>query len=64
MKLFIIIYVAGQIGGYAGPLPYDETECHKRIEEMVAGKTEQLKEAKMEFKCEKRFFKPKLEVKD
>ncbi|QIG76187.1 hypothetical protein EVC24_166 [Rhizobium phage RHph_I4] len=29
-KLFLIMYVTGQIGGYAGPLPYDKTECDSR----------------------------------
>ena len=30
MKLFMIIYVMGSVGGYAGPLPYDMVECQKR----------------------------------
>lgn len=30
MKLFLILYAAGKIGGIAGPLPYDLAECQKR----------------------------------
>lgn len=30
MKLWIIIYVAGQIGGSVGPVPYDVAECNSR----------------------------------
>lgn len=33
MKLFLIIYSAGQIGGVAGPLPYDMKECEYRRDE-------------------------------
>jgi hypothetical protein len=31
MKLYIVIYIAGLIGGVVGPLPYDEDECKTRI---------------------------------
>lgn len=34
MKLFLIIYAAGHIGGFAGPLPYDMGECVARRDEM------------------------------
>jgi hypothetical protein len=34
MKLFLIIYIAGKIGGVAGPLPYDMAECQRRAASM------------------------------
>ncbi len=30
MNLFIVIYIAGQIGGTVGPLPYGMEECQLR----------------------------------
>lgn len=41
MKLFLIIYAAGKIGGVVGPLPYDLAECQVRADEMTA-KTEMI----------------------
>lgn len=32
MKLWFVIYIGSQIGGSAGPLPYDMTECLRRAE--------------------------------
>lgn len=34
MKLFLVIYMANQIGGVAGPLPYDYDECQSRVQVM------------------------------
>jgi hypothetical protein len=34
MKLFVVIYIAGQIGGTVGPVPYDMDECRVRAAEM------------------------------
>lgn len=34
MKLFLIIYTSGQIGGSVGPLPYDMAECEIRRDEL------------------------------
>jgi hypothetical protein len=31
MKLYIVIYLAGLIGGTIGPLPYDMEECQRRV---------------------------------
>ncbi len=36
MKLWLIIYAAGQICGFAGPLPYDMSECIVRRDAMRA----------------------------
>ncbi len=36
MKLFIVIYIAGLIGGTIGPLPYDFKECKRRAAEKMA----------------------------
>lgn len=36
MKLYIVIYMAGLIGGTVGPLPYDEAECRRRIDALTA----------------------------
>lgn len=36
MKLFLVIYAAGHIGGVAGPLPYGMAECEARRDEMRA----------------------------
>lgn len=30
MDLFLILYVGAKIGGFGGPLPYDEAECRAR----------------------------------
>ena len=32
--LWLIIYTAGTIGGFAGPVPYDMDECIKRRDDM------------------------------
>lgn len=37
MKLYMVIYIAGLIGGTAGPLPYGEDECHARADAMLVG---------------------------
>lgn len=29
-KLFLVIYITGQVGGSVGPLPYDMRECLRR----------------------------------
>lgn len=34
MKLFMVIYIVGQIGGTVGPLPYGMEECQRRAAEM------------------------------
>lgn len=36
MKLFMIIYLAGQVGGAIGPLPYGVEECRSRADELIA----------------------------
>lgn len=33
MKLWIVIWMSGEIGGVAGPLPYDHAECMRRADE-------------------------------
>lgn len=33
IKLFIVLYVSGQVGGTWGPLPYGIEECEDRAEE-------------------------------
>jgi len=40
--LWLIIYTAGNIGGFAGPLPYDMNECIRRRDEMRAAQSEGL----------------------
>lgn len=37
MKLYMIIYVAGLIGGTVGPLPYGMDECERRVGGMKDG---------------------------
>lgn len=36
MKLYIVIYIAGLIGGTVGPLPYGIAECESRATELNA----------------------------
>lgn len=36
MKLFLVLYVGTHIGGYWGPLPYEMSECHRRMAEFQA----------------------------
>lgn len=36
MKLYLVIYMAGLIGGTVGPLPYGIEECHSRASEILA----------------------------
>ena len=36
MKLYMIIYIMGKIGGYVGPLPYDMNECQVRTKELFS----------------------------
>ena len=33
MKLYLVVYTIGVIGGVFGPLPYDEPECRARAAE-------------------------------
>ncbi|QNH72159.1 hypothetical protein P11VFA_004 [Rhizobium phage P11VFA] len=40
MKLFMILYTMGQIGGTAGPLPYDINECKQRAAALQANVTQ------------------------
>ena len=35
MNLFMIIWIAGHIGGVIGPLPYDSVECRSRAAEVM-----------------------------
>lgn len=35
-KLYIVIYLAGHIGGTVGPLPYGFEECDRRAAEQMA----------------------------
>jgi hypothetical protein len=37
VKLWMVIYLAGQIVGTVGPLPYDEPECVRRVVDKMAG---------------------------
>lgn len=30
MKTFVVFYIAGQVGGFVGPLPYDMSQCLAR----------------------------------
>lgn len=36
MKLFLIVWYYGTIGATVGPLPYDQAECEKRAEALIA----------------------------
>ena len=36
MKLYMVIYLAGQIVGTVGPLPYDAKLCEQRAAEKMA----------------------------
>lgn len=36
MKLFLLIYALGQVGGFAGPLPYGMDECLSNAAGMTA----------------------------
>lgn len=36
MKLFMVIYFAGQIGGTVGPLPYGIEECRTRAADIMS----------------------------
>ena len=36
MRLYIVIYLAGLVGGTVGPLPYDEAECERRVSAQMA----------------------------
>lgn len=42
MKLYLIIYTAGQIGGFAAPLPYDMAECTARRDDLRTSQAEVL----------------------
>lgn len=59
-KLFLILYVAGKIGGTWGPLPYDAVECERRAsllrEDII--KHEQM--SGWEVSCEHRQVRPEL----
>jgi hypothetical protein len=57
-KLYIVIRVAGLIGGTVGPLPYDQAECERRIAEFNAKA-----EGHAAFTCEFHTERPKLEIK-
>jgi len=35
MKLYIVVYLAAEIAMTIGPVPYDETECRRRVEEKM-----------------------------
>jgi hypothetical protein len=58
VKLFMVIYIVGKIGGTVGPLPYGIDECEIRAADMLAGldKTvvtpEGHRASDVEFKCE------------
>lgn len=34
MNLWLIVYVFGKVGGFAGPLPYGLDECNTRAKEL------------------------------
>jgi hypothetical protein len=36
MSLFMVIYIAGQVGATVGPLPYGIEECERQAAEKVA----------------------------
>lgn len=36
MKLFMVLYIAGPIGGTIGPLPYGMVECQQRAADLLA----------------------------
>lgn len=36
MKLFMVIYFAGQVAGSVGPLPYGIEECRQRSADILA----------------------------
>lgn len=42
MKLWLVVYMFGEIGGVAGPLPYDMVECRTRAAALQAGVAERI----------------------
>jgi hypothetical protein len=32
MSIYLVVYIAGLVGGSIGPLPYDMAECQRRAE--------------------------------
>lgn len=52
MKLWMVIYLAGKIGGVAGPLPYDLAECQSRIADMQHEARQPPASLGLSFKCE------------
>jgi len=51
MSLFVVIYISGVIGGYAGPLPYDYQECRARAQELQDA-ADKKPELEVRFTCE------------
>ena len=69
MKLFMVIYVSGLIGGTIGPLPYDETECERRAVRLMnlcdPTKTAHGRTcADIRFKCERHNSRPVITFND
>ena len=66
LKLFLLIWVNGYIGGVAGPLPYDEAECLRRAADFqaradaVGPNTEGY--AELEFRCEWHAERPEMNL--
>lgn len=59
MKLFMVIYVGGLVGGTIGPLPYDMDECERRMAEISEGKDDALRKYSVTFACEFHNERPK-----
>lgn len=67
IKLYLIIYMGGLIGGTVGPLPYDEAECKHRAADLakaynVARGLEGVSGDQFAFKCEWHEQRPALQM--
>lgn len=65
VKLYMLLVVAGEIGGTFGPLPYDMAECLLRAEERavevsVAAKEKGLPDPGFTWRCVERAERPQL----
>lgn len=50
MKLFLVVYLNGVLGGWAGPLPYGIEECTARAEVFQA--EDDARDGPLLFRCE------------
>lgn len=62
MKLwFVILTLAGEVGGTVGPVPYDIDECQHRVAEWTADAAEHHVELK--FECRFATVRPENDIK-